>query len=224
MPRAGGCCSSCPVDLVIVDVRLGAYNGLQLIVLAQSLPSPPRPSSRAGSMTGSWRKRRERSARRSCLKPIDPPRLLALITELLATGGPRPEPHPRLAVPWAHPLQLVPESLRVIEVDQVRQLVEQDVVADRRRHAGSRRQLSEMRPVGEQEPHRVRWARIADPGTRRPERPGQFEQARGSSWVASWRRNRSMAGRGPRAPAASRTLKPPKRATRASALRDNVDW
>ncbi len=73
-----------PVDLVIVDVRLGAYNGLQLVVLAQSVPSPP-----AAIVTSGFEDRvLEEEARilnaPFLLKPIDPPKLLQLINDLLA--------------------------------------------------------------------------------------------------------------------------------------------
>jgi len=76
-----------PVDLVIVDVRLGAYNGLQLVVLAQSLPSPP-----AAIVTSGFEDRvLEAEARHLnapfLLKPVDPPRLLAQINEMLAQRG-----------------------------------------------------------------------------------------------------------------------------------------
>ncbi len=76
-----------PVDLVIVDVRLGAYNGLQLVVLAQSLPSPP-----AAIVTSGFEDRvLEEEARHLnapfLLKPIDPPQLLARVGQLLAERG-----------------------------------------------------------------------------------------------------------------------------------------
>jgi DNA-binding response OmpR family regulator len=73
-----------PVDLVIVDVRLGAYNGLQLVVLAQSQPSPP-----AAIVTSGFEDRvLEEEARHLnapfLLKPIDPTQLLAQVADLLA--------------------------------------------------------------------------------------------------------------------------------------------
>jgi DNA-binding response OmpR family regulator len=73
-----------PVDLVIVDVRLGAYNGLQLVVLAQGLPSPP-----AAIVTSGFEDRvLEEEARHLnapfLLKPVDPPQLLVRINQLLA--------------------------------------------------------------------------------------------------------------------------------------------
>jgi DNA-binding response OmpR family regulator len=75
--------SQLPIDLVVVDVRLGAYNGLQLLVLARSLHTPP-----AAIVTSGFEDRvLEEEARNLgapfLLKPIDPARLLALITELL---------------------------------------------------------------------------------------------------------------------------------------------
>jgi CheY-like chemotaxis protein len=73
-----------PVDLVIVDVRLGAYNGLQLVVLAQGLPSPP-----AAIVTSGFEDRVLAEEARHLnapflLKPVDPPQLLRLIDQLLA--------------------------------------------------------------------------------------------------------------------------------------------
>lgn len=76
--------SHVPVDLLVVDVRLGEYNGLQLIVLARTLPSPP-----AAIVTSGFADRvLENEARQLgapfLLKPIDPPRFLALIDRLTA--------------------------------------------------------------------------------------------------------------------------------------------
>lgn len=73
-----------PVDLLIVDVRLGAYNGLQLVVLAQSLPSPP-----AAIVTSGFEDRVLEEEARNLdapffLKPVDPPQLLACINDLLS--------------------------------------------------------------------------------------------------------------------------------------------
>lgn len=73
-----------PVELVIVDVRLGEYNGLQLLVLAQDLPHPP-----AGIVTSGFQDRvlaqeAERLGAPYVLKPIEPARFLATVGDLLA--------------------------------------------------------------------------------------------------------------------------------------------
>lgn len=73
-----------PVDLVIVDVRLGAYNGLQLVVLAQSLPSPPAAVVTSGFEDRVLEEEANHLGAPFLLKPIDPARLLASISELLA--------------------------------------------------------------------------------------------------------------------------------------------
>ena len=79
-------------DVIIVDVRLGEYNGLQLAVLAQSL-APPVP---AIVSSGFEDPVLEQEARRLgapfLVKPIDPAGLLAMIDERLhpqpaAQGG-----------------------------------------------------------------------------------------------------------------------------------------
>lgn len=71
------------VDLVIVDVRLGAYNGLQLVVLAQSLPSPPAAIVTSGFEDRVLEEEARQLAAPFFLKPVDPPQLLATINELL---------------------------------------------------------------------------------------------------------------------------------------------
>jgi len=72
-----------PVDLVVVDVRLGAYNGLQLVVLAQSLPSPPAAIVTSGFEDSVLEEEARHLNAPFLLKPIDPPQLLSRIDELL---------------------------------------------------------------------------------------------------------------------------------------------
>jgi DNA-binding response OmpR family regulator len=73
-----------PVDLVIADVRLGAYNGLQLIVFAQSLPIPPRAIVTSGFDDQVLADEARGLGAPFLLKPIDPAHLLALISENVA--------------------------------------------------------------------------------------------------------------------------------------------
>jgi len=68
-------------DLLIVDVRLGAYNGLQLVIAAEGrIP--------AIVLTGYADPVLEDDARHEgaeyLVKPVDPPALLALMREMLA--------------------------------------------------------------------------------------------------------------------------------------------
>lgn len=70
-----------PVDLVIADVRLGAYNGLQLIVFAQSLPTPPRAIVTSGFDDRVLAEEARALGAPFLLKPIEPAHLLALISE-----------------------------------------------------------------------------------------------------------------------------------------------
>lgn len=77
-----------PVDLLVVDVRLGEYNGLQLVVLASSLPNAP-----AAIVTSGYEDRvLEEEARRLgapfFLKPIHLPDFLGLIAKTLADRNP----------------------------------------------------------------------------------------------------------------------------------------
>jgi DNA-binding response OmpR family regulator len=72
-----------PVDLLVVDVRLGAYNGLQLVVLAQSLPSPPAAIVTSGFEDHVLEDEARQLNAPFLLKPVDPPQLLARIEELL---------------------------------------------------------------------------------------------------------------------------------------------
>ena len=76
--------SRIPVDLVIVDVRLGAYNGLQLAVFARSLPSRPPAIVTSGFEDRVLEEEARQLDAPFLLKPIDPAGLLALIKERLA--------------------------------------------------------------------------------------------------------------------------------------------
>jgi DNA-binding response OmpR family regulator len=73
-----------PVDLVVVDVRLGAYNGLQLIVLAQSLPAPPAAIVTSGFEDHVLQDEAKHLGAPFLLKPIDPAMLLSHIERQLS--------------------------------------------------------------------------------------------------------------------------------------------
>jgi|WetSurMetagenome_2_1015567.scaffolds.fasta_scaffold733987_1 DNA-binding response OmpR family regulator len=73
-----------PVDLVVVDVRLGAYNGLQLIVLAQSLSAPPAAIVTSGFEDHVLQEEARHLGAPFLLKPIDPAMLLSQIEQQLA--------------------------------------------------------------------------------------------------------------------------------------------
>jgi CheY-like chemotaxis protein len=73
-----------PIDLVVVDVRLGAYNGLQLIVLAQSLPTPPAAIVTSGFEDHVLQEEARHLGAPFLLKPIDPALLLLEIEQQLA--------------------------------------------------------------------------------------------------------------------------------------------
>lgn len=75
--------SQVPVDLLLVDVRLGAYNGLQLVVFARSLSTRPPAIVTSGFEDRVLEEEARRLEAPFVLKPIDPERLLALIAERL---------------------------------------------------------------------------------------------------------------------------------------------
>jgi DNA-binding response OmpR family regulator len=68
-------------SLLVVDIRLHEFNGLQLVVIAQSL-SPSPPSIVTSGYDDPVLEREARSLGASfMLKPLDPARLLALVNE-----------------------------------------------------------------------------------------------------------------------------------------------
>jgi len=73
-----------PVDLVVVDVRLGAYNGLQLLVLSKSLSSPPAAIVTSGFEDPVLEAEARQLDAPFLLKPIDPGEFLRLVEERLA--------------------------------------------------------------------------------------------------------------------------------------------
>jgi len=70
-------------DVVVADIRLGEYNGLQLVVQAGSLESPPAVIVTSGFEDPVLCAEAERLGATFLLKPIDPPRLVALISEMV---------------------------------------------------------------------------------------------------------------------------------------------
>lgn len=79
-----------PVDLVVVDVRLGAYNGLQLLVFAKSLPTAPPAIVTSGFEDRVLEEEARNLGAPFLLKPVDPAQLLALIKESVAPRPPSP--------------------------------------------------------------------------------------------------------------------------------------
>jgi two-component system, NtrC family, response regulator AtoC len=71
-------------DVVIADVRLGEYNGLQLVVHARSLESPPAAIVTSGFSDPVIEAEARQMDATFLLKPIDPAHLLALIGRLIA--------------------------------------------------------------------------------------------------------------------------------------------
>jgi DNA-binding NtrC family response regulator len=66
-------------DVVIADVRLGEYNGLQLVVHAQSLEKPPAVIVTSGFSDPVIQSEAQQMGATFLLKPLDLPRLLDLI-------------------------------------------------------------------------------------------------------------------------------------------------
>ena len=70
-------------DVVVADVRLGKYNGLQLAVQAGSLDPPPAVIITSGFEDSVITAEAKRLGAAFLLKPVDPARLLALIAKLV---------------------------------------------------------------------------------------------------------------------------------------------
>ena len=70
-------------DVVVADVRLGKYNGLQLAVQAGSLDPPPAVIVTSGFKDSVITAEAKRLGATFLLKPIDPVRLLALIARMV---------------------------------------------------------------------------------------------------------------------------------------------
>lgn len=68
-------------DVVVADVRLGEYNGLQLVVQAGSLDPPPVVIVTSGFEDSVLVAEAERMGATFLLKPIDPARLIDLISK-----------------------------------------------------------------------------------------------------------------------------------------------
>jgi DNA-binding NtrC family response regulator len=103
-------------DLLIVDIRLDAYNGLQLVALG------PKPIP-AIVMTGFADPALEADARQLgadfLLKPVSPPTLRALIAHKLATSGGMSESTrrwPRKGVTTEMAVRVEPASARVLDI------------------------------------------------------------------------------------------------------------
>ena len=70
-------------DLLLVDVRLGAYNGLQLVSMTSSRPNRIPAIVLSGFDDPVLRADAEAFGARYVLKPIAPPALLEMLTEML---------------------------------------------------------------------------------------------------------------------------------------------
>jgi DNA-binding response OmpR family regulator len=70
-------------DVVIADVRLGEYNGLQLVGHARSLPQPPGVIVTSGFSDPVIEAEAHQMGAAFLLKPVDLAQLLALITRLV---------------------------------------------------------------------------------------------------------------------------------------------
>jgi two-component system response regulator RegA len=70
-------------DVVVADVRLGEYNGLQLVVQAGSLDPPPAVIVTSGFEDPVLVAEAERMGAIFLLKPIDPAGLVALIFKMV---------------------------------------------------------------------------------------------------------------------------------------------
>jgi DNA-binding NtrC family response regulator len=70
-------------DVVVADVRLGEYNGLQLVVQAGSLDPPPSLIVTSGFADPVLVAEAERMGAIFLVKPIDPARLIDLISKMV---------------------------------------------------------------------------------------------------------------------------------------------
>jgi DNA-binding response OmpR family regulator len=70
-------------DMLIADIRLHQYNGLELVVIAQSLTPPPVAIVTSGFHDEVLKKEAGKMGASFLEKPFDPARLLALVDELL---------------------------------------------------------------------------------------------------------------------------------------------
>jgi DNA-binding NtrC family response regulator len=70
-------------DVVVADVRLGKYNGLQLAVQAGALDPPPGVIVTSGFEDSVISAEAQRLGATFLLKPIDPTRLLAVIAKMV---------------------------------------------------------------------------------------------------------------------------------------------
>jgi DNA-binding response OmpR family regulator len=70
-------------DVVVADVRLGKYNGLQLAIQARTLDPPPALIVTTGFEDSVITAEAKRLGAAFLLKPIDPTRLLALIATMV---------------------------------------------------------------------------------------------------------------------------------------------
>ena len=70
-------------DVVVADVRLGRYNGLQLALQARTLDPPPAVIVTTGFDDPVITAEAQRLGATMLLKPIDPARLLALIAKMV---------------------------------------------------------------------------------------------------------------------------------------------
>ncbi|HEY3383911.1 MAG TPA: response regulator [Vicinamibacterales bacterium] len=73
-------------SVLVVDVRLGEYNGLQLVLQAQSLVPQPALIVTSGFDDPVIAAEAARMGATFLRKPLEPARLLALISEMLKSG------------------------------------------------------------------------------------------------------------------------------------------
>jgi two-component system response regulator RegA len=106
-------------DLLIADVRLGAFNGLHLVLRGRM----DRPNMAALIMTGFSDQVLEAEARRHgagyLVKPLDPPRFLGMVAELLAAVPAGPEDRrrfPRKHVTGGFPAEVASVPATVLDM------------------------------------------------------------------------------------------------------------